>query len=77
MRVMPLRCFRWSMSTSLAALQCSVTLIADDISAQISLRHGMRVIGPAKTARYNAPAPDIAHMQAPNYRGSATSSAVA
>jgi DNA-binding winged helix-turn-helix (wHTH) protein/TolB-like protein/tetratricopeptide (TPR) repeat protein len=36
--------------------------LADDISAQISLRHGMRVIGPAKTARYNAPAPDIAHI---------------
>ncbi|MDM0069654.1 winged helix-turn-helix domain-containing protein [Variovorax sp. J31P207] len=36
--------------------------LADDISAQISLRHGMRVIGPASTARYNAPAPDIAQI---------------
>lgn len=36
--------------------------LADDISAQISLRQGMRVIGPASTARYNAAAPDIAHI---------------
>ncbi|WP_431274345.1 tetratricopeptide repeat protein [Variovorax ureilyticus] len=36
--------------------------LADDISAQISLRQAMRVIGPASTARYNAPAPDIAHI---------------
>lgn len=36
--------------------------LADDISAQISMRQGMRVIGPASTARYNAAAPDIAHI---------------
>ncbi len=36
--------------------------LASEISAQISMRQAMRVIGPASTAHYNATAPDIAQI---------------